>query len=363
MTNYDDWLDLAAPGEECSQADHVMADAQVARFDHLYLGIQDLDGLPPIKEVVSEGILDSGALFVIGGRGGAYKSFFAFGLLACIATGVPFAGRDVLPQKVLYVVGEGLYGLPKRRDAWEEANARIIDDDAFHVRTASVNLFRGGPEYDDLLERVRRERYGVIVFDTLQRASAGADANSARDAGLITERLGEIGAASQGAVGIVAHTGKNSEYGIRGSSAFEDDLDIVWRLTCDKEGASRVTATLAKRRNGPEGLELIFRPKPVPLTESIILECVDQPPSLMHEPAGAQEILTLLDGEAIPEAGLSASALKEAGHWQGKSQLYKALNWLVKRGYLERDDAPRYPTYRITISGRGYVADGGSDLG
>lgn len=330
-------------------------------FEHLYLGIRDLDRLPPIIEIVEGGILDSGALFVIGGRGGAYKSFFALGLLASIATGVPFAGRDVMQRKVLYVVGEGLYGLSKRRDAWEEANACIIGGDAFHVRTASVNLFRGGDEYEDLLDRVARERYGVIIFDTLQRASAGAEANSARDAGLITERLGEISTASGASVGIVAHTGKNAEFGIRGSSAFEDDVDIVWRLTCDKDGASRVTATLAKRRNGPEGLELTFRPVPVRNTESIVLESLDQP-SLIHEPAGTHEILALLDGDAIPEAGLSAGALKDAGRWSGRSQLYKALNWLVSRGYLERDDAQRYPTYKITFAGRGYIAERGSDL-
>jgi len=336
-------------------------DAQRVSFDHLYLSIQDLDKLPPIEEIVS-GILDALALFVIGGRGGVYKSFFALCLLACIATGTPFVGREVMRQKVLLVVGEGLYGLSRRRDAWEEANACLIDDDWFHVRTASVNLFRGGPEYDDLLERVRREQYGVIVFDTLQRASAGADANSSRDAGLITERLGEISAASNAAVGIVAHTGKNAEYGIRGSSAFEDDLDIVWRLTCDKDAGNRVTATLAKRRNGPEGLELSFRPMPVPNTESIVLESLERPQSYTHEPSGTREILALLDGDAIPEAGLSASALKEAGHWQGKSQLYKALSWLMRCGYIEKNEEGRYSSYRITVPGRASLTDTGRDL-
>lgn len=337
-------------------------DAQRTSFDHMYLSIQDLDQLPPIAEIVSGGVLDAMALFVVGGRGGVYKSFFVLALLACIATGTPFVGREVMRQKVLLVVGEGLYGLSKRRDAWEEANACLIDADWFHVRTASVNLFRGGPEYDDLLERVRREQYGVIVFDTLQRSSAGADANSSRDAGLITERLGEIGAMSNAAVGIVAHTGKNAEYGIRGSSAFEDDLDIVWRLTCDKDAGYRVTATLAKRRNGPEGLELTFKPVPVPNTESIVLESLERPQSYMHEPAGTREILVLLDGDAIPEAGLSASALKEAGHWQGKSQLYKALSWLMRVGHVEKIQQGRWPTYRITVPGRVSLDDTGREL-
>lgn len=376
MSTYGDWLDLAAPetgidacddahAPGCPRSEHErqgMKGAQGADYSRFYMGVQDLDALPQIEEIVA-GMFDAGALFIIGGRGGVYKSFFGFAVSASIATGVPFAGHEVIRQKVLYVVGEGLYGLSKRRDAWEEANACIIDNDWFHVRTASVNLFRGGPEYDDLLDRVRREQYGFILFDTLQRASAGADANSSRDAGLIIERLEEISAASNATGGMIAHTGKNAEYGIRGSSAFEDDVDIVWRLTCDKSGAqSRVTATLTKRRNGPEGEELTFRPVPVPNTESIVLESLDRPVSLMHEPAGTQEILEVLDGDAIPADGLSAGALQQAGNWQGKSQLYKALNWLVKRGYVEKIEEGRWPSYRITVPGSESLTSQGCDL-
>jgi Fe2+ or Zn2+ uptake regulation protein len=82
----------------------------------------------------------------------------------------------------------------------------------------------------------------------------------------------------------------------------------------------------------------------------------------MHEPAGTQEILEVLDGDAIPADGLSAGALQQAGNWQGKSQLYKALNWLVKRGYVEKIEEGRWPSYRITVPGSESLTSQGCDL-
>lgn len=333
-------------------------DGQTSRYDDHYLGIRELDSLPSPEPLI-DGIIDDHCLMSIVGRGGTYKSFLAFDMLAHLATGLPFLGREVTRRKVLLVVGEGAYGLAQRRDAWEAANRVTISDEWFHVRRSPLNLFRAGRELQDLHERIRREQYGVILFDTLQRASAGADANSSRDAGLITEALSELRAITDGVVGFVAHTGKNAEFGTRGSSAWEDDLDIVWRLQCDKE-ANRVVATLGKRRDGEEGEELTFRPTVVPGTGSLVLEPFTNP--LMHEPSGTREILAVLEGGAIPSSGLSASALQEAIGWHGKSQLYKGLSWLMNRGHVEKIEEGRWPSYRITVPGRTFLAEQAGDL-
>lgn len=154
---------------------------------------------------------------------------------------------------MLYVVGEGAWGLHARVRAWEAAWRQTVPDDRFRVRRAPVNLFRPqDAAFADLLARIRAEGYGVVIFDTLQRMSTGADLNGARDAGVIIDALDQARRATgNGSVGIVGHTGK-ADLDTRGSSALEDDMDIVWR-TKRPEGSDELTLELAKRKDGPDG--------------------------------------------------------------------------------------------------------------
>ena len=63
-----------------------------------------------------------------------------------------------------------------------------MSDDWFGVRRAPVNLFRGEEDLGHLIKRAKKESYGVVIFDTLQRMVAGADQDSAADAASSTSR-------------------------------------------------------------------------------------------------------------------------------------------------------------------------------
>src|SRR5690606_4199457 len=69
---------------------------------------------------------------------------------------------------------------------------------------------------------------------------------------------------------MVAHTGKTDD-DIRGSSAFEDDIDTVWRVKRDDDDPV-IQITLAKRKDGPEGLSYELTPRPVAGSNSVVLE-------------------------------------------------------------------------------------------
>lgn len=78
-----------------------------------------LDDLPPFEWQV-EGIVPRHGIACLSGEPGCGKSFLALDLTSCIATGQPFFGRDVTKGRVLFIAGEGLSGLSKRRRAWEK---------------------------------------------------------------------------------------------------------------------------------------------------------------------------------------------------------------------------------------------------
>jgi hypothetical protein len=224
---------------------------------------------------------------------------------------------------VLYVVGEGAWGLHARVRAWEAAWRQTVPDDRFRVRRAPVNLFRPqDAAFADLLARIRAEGYGVVIFDTLQRMSTGADLNGARDAGVIIDALDQARRATgNGSVGIVGHTGK-ADLDTRGSSALEDDMDIVWR-TKRPEGSDELTLELAKRKDGPDGAQLRLRARSVPGSGSLVLEAATGAagPETRRPPKQALPMLQVLAGSAAVD-GLSMSAIADALGLRGKGAIF-----------------------------------------
>lgn len=370
------WLDLprqAAPVVSTPAPDAVPASMPAAvDYSHLYITVRDLDDLPAPSPLI-DGVIDDHTLFSISGRGGTYKSFIAWDWLACLATGKQWLGRDVQRRKGLLVVGEGAYGLAQRRNAWETAWHATIDPEWLHIRRAPVNLFRAAGSYLDLLARVEAERYDVVVFDTLQRMTSGAESNSNRDAGLVIERLAEIRSITDGAVGYVAHAAKNADAGTRGSSAWEDDVDTVWRVRRDEDedsGLTDVILTMAKRKDGPDGQEFRLRPEIVAGTDSLVLKVPGA--SLFDDARHPRYSLEVLEELARPTAaeGLSQTRVKDILGIPSWKSMTAAANWLVDqhlatlvgKGARQRLKATGYGLKRLAET-KGEVVRGAPESG
>lgn len=337
--------------------DNAASAPEAPNYDHLYLGIRQLDKIPKPEPLI-EGALDTRTLFAITGRDRSFKSLLAFDWLACLASGKRWLGREVRRTRVLYVVGEGAYGLAQRRDAWETAWRTELADDWLSIRVEPVSLFsKDGvikPALTDLIERVRAARYGVVVFDTLQRMTPGADSNLAKDAGLIVEALDRVRRVTDDgvAVGIVAHTGKG-DLDIRGSSVFEDDLDIVWKLT--RGDGMTVKAELIKRKDAPDGIGVELVAKPIEGTKSVILERAGSYHPVAT-PKYALSVLKFLALPTLPERGAARSEIAEAVECP-KSGLHRALTWLMEptnesSPYATKGGWNGHDYFKITSFGR-----------
>ena len=161
----------------------------------------------------------------------------------------------------------------------------------FRLLPQAVNLLR--PEDADRLVATAREaaqggglRPALVVVDTLARAMVGGDENSAQDMGLVLAAGVRIQAALNCALLAVHHTGKDSERGMRGSSALFGAADTVLKVTRSDD---RLAVLVEKQKDDEGGQTYRLRTSKLEL-----------PPR--GGIAGRSSLVLLPDGEPPPDA-------------------------------------------------------------
>ncbi|HHN8376078.1 TPA: helicase RepA family protein [Morganella morganii] len=230
---------------------------KAARKTKLPLSVGSV-GYDARQDYVIKGYLPALSLCSIYGPSGSYKSFLAVSWACHIASGKAWSGKRVSPGAVLYVVGEGGIGVPRRIKAWEKVyngdkpltSLYLVNRPVFPVRHQEV---------DEVLLAVQnvQEATGLkvelIVLDTLARCFGGSDENDARDMGAFIEGCDTIKRKSGATVLVVHHSGKDEAKGARGSSAFRAALDAEFNIKREDENKALVlTCTKMKDAEEPQ---------------------------------------------------------------------------------------------------------------
>lgn len=191
-------------------------------------------------------MLERHAYTLLTGRDRSYKTFVALDWCLCLATGTPWRGRSVERVKVLYLAGEGAYGIDDRVTVWEMDRGVTVDPAWFRVLPEGVDL-HAAPDLPQLLDIAAE--YGLVVLDTLRRVSGRADGNSS-EMGAVVDNIDALRRATDnGSVLTLAHTQK-TDGDARGFSGIEDDADIVWHA---KRSDNLLELTNRKMKNGLTG--------------------------------------------------------------------------------------------------------------
>lgn len=230
----------------------------------------------PDSEMLISGYLPANSIGLITGRGHTGKTYLALDIAMHVLDpqksiwepGFLAAtdGSGVVDEHggVLFLAGEGLLGLKGRIRSWLAHNGYTsvpdwIDD--LTVRGDVPNMFDAGQDFEKLLERVVVDRPKLIIIDTLQKATAGADQNAASDMGVVHNSLLQLRTAAGGAtILVIAHTDK-SDSSTRGSSSIEDDSDFILHVKRGREGS--VDLEIDKMRDGEPAAPLTFYIKSV----------------------------------------------------------------------------------------------------
>jgi hypothetical protein len=191
----------------------------------------------PATPYVIRGILPAHGLAAIYGEPGSGKSFIALHLAHAVATGSPdWFGFPVQQAPVVYVALEGQGGIGRRISALEMHSKQPCPD-GLRFSCQDVQLLSG--DGIDGLATAIVEALGqgpVIIIDTLNQASPGADENSSQDMGKIIANAKRLATATGGLVVLVHHAGKDRSRGLRGHSSLLAAMDAVIEVVKESTG-------------------------------------------------------------------------------------------------------------------------------
>ncbi|EJD7270738.1 AAA family ATPase [Klebsiella pneumoniae] len=203
------------------------------------------DGFDTRQDYLIKGYLPASSVASAYGASGSYKSFLAVSWGCHIATGKAWAGKPVTQGAVIYVVGEGGIGVPRRIRAWEQTlNGGSPIDALYRV---DCPIFPASPEsVQQVIQAAKDVKAAtsmpirLIILDTLARCFGGSDENTAKDMGAFIQGCDYIKAATQATVLIIHHSGKDQDKGARGSSAFRAALDVEFNVRREGDGGALI---------------------------------------------------------------------------------------------------------------------------
>jgi hypothetical protein len=212
------------------------------------LTAEELSRLPPVRWRV-RGVLPVEGLAALYGPPGCGKSFLVLDLLGAIADGRDWFEYRTVAAPVVYLALEGEAGIAQRMKAYVARYWQAPDQMRFV--TQPFALLEAG-DVAALSDAIRRAggAGGVVVIDTLNRASPGADENDSRDMGKILAGAKALQAELGGLVLLVHHSGKDATKGLRGHSSLLAALDAA--IEVKREGDLR-TWTTSKAKDGADG--------------------------------------------------------------------------------------------------------------
>lgn len=209
---------------------------------------EDVTKLKPPNWLVEDFIMEEG-FTVLHSDAGVGKTFLALDWANTVANGWSWFGRETNKTTVLYVLAEGVGYLGARVSAWKNKRNASIFPPVFYY-TSAVPLFAPigkmpTTEQLDFFELVERIDPGLIVFDTLQRCTVGANENLQQDMGQVVSMVDTLRQNYNCAILAVHHDTKSGE-SMRGSSVIRASADTTIQLTTSGESFIEMTCTKQK---------------------------------------------------------------------------------------------------------------------
>ncbi len=243
------------PWGECPQGC-----VQLSAFAETILRRSDLANLPKTDPLI-EGLISQRTAVVLFGPTGAGKTVLATGMACCVGTGTDWLGRPVAQTPVMYVVGEGAFGLDQRISAWEAAWDRSVGDDEVMFYTKPASLTDRGV-WAEMQAEAKWLGARFVVLDTF--SSLAPDADETKDAPVFTRRLSDLAAAIDGTAMVVHHPGWSDADRTRGGYQLEANVDEVLKLA-GGPSSDLVELSRKKVKDGPAGAQLWLRRRVVNL--------------------------------------------------------------------------------------------------
>ena len=192
-------------------------------------------------------ILESNSHGMMGGASQSLKTFMALKMAHSICTGNDFFGNQVFKTgKVIYICGEGRGALNRRIKALKIAENGFNDN--LHVLKLSLCIDNLA-DMDAVKKDVEQHKPVLAIFDTFSSLTANANENDNSDVARVMRLVRESCNGSGASTLVIHHYGKDATRGLRGASAFFNNVDFVHEMT-RAEGSMIATMACKKMKDG-----------------------------------------------------------------------------------------------------------------
>ncbi len=218
---------------------------------HKHQLLHHTDREPDLQAVdLVDGFLSPNSLAAIVGPSNVGKTFLALDMAFAIAQGTPWLGRyDVLQGPAVYLALESSEEEIARRMKSYRSNYPNAQSAPLYYAARALDLSHSAASgWEFVLASIASlpAPPAIIVIDTVARALAGADENSAKDMGAFIKACDKLRERTKSCVLLIHHTGKDSDKGARGSSAFNAALDTQLDIKGHKSIVSVKQRAMAK---------------------------------------------------------------------------------------------------------------------
>lgn len=268
----DDWLPAGGSAEKLYQ--HLANDARpfvppppASKFGGVPW--QKLDEPGPSLEYVIKHVLPAREVSLLVGESQSGKSFLAIDIAMSVARGVPFFGHKTRQGGVIYQAGESAVGVRRRRlPAYRQHHEVSLSERVpFVLLENRIDLYTSNDDTDALIAECLewRDTFDVpldlIVVDTFNKATPGANENDGKDVAAVLDRCDRIRRETGAHVMLVHHM--NASGGrVRGHSSLTADVDTaIWvrKIEDEFDGGRQVREWLIqKQKDGEAGKEYRF---------------------------------------------------------------------------------------------------------
>jgi hypothetical protein len=291
----------------------------------------------PAVEMLIEKVVSYPAAVLVVGSTGVGKTFTVVAFGCCVATGRPWLGHRVVRRRVLFVIGEGAYGLDRRIHAWEQAwNSGVPVPDDYLTIIVKPRSLRDPATWTELVAYATAGGYGLVVLDTF--SSLAPDADETKDAAQIMRRLSDLATAINGCAMLIHHPGWSDPGRARGGSQLEANADEILILKDVAEGSDLFTMTRKKVKDGPAG-EMHWLRRSVS-HNSVIIEGARSSDASVPMRARIMAVLT-----NYGDCGATGPELIEEITPERKSGFYSALNKLIREGVVREEGTSQRKRY------------------
>lgn len=253
----------------------------------------DFDAPGPTYEYMVKGVLTENEISMLLGESQSGKSFIAIEIAMSVARGVPFFGHQVRKGGVIYQAGESATGVRRRRFP---AYARHHDvgraDLPIVLLERPVDFYTSDEQVDQFIEECRYwastfdDPLKLIIIDTFNKATPGANENDGKDMGMVLARCDRVRRATGAHVMLVHHLNAGGTKARGHTSLFGNVENVVTvrRVPDSKDADGRAIRewVLSKAKDGEDGISKKFVLRQVHLGQDsdgdAITSCVVQPP-------------------------------------------------------------------------------------